>query len=817
MANRLAVVLVLLASALRANSQDIVLRSGLAIGPLSRGGRYALHRDPLEQQIVLGKWSAPKAGDSVGGVEGAAGKWRAIEADKEGWFSGLGLSGGYLYVPVTLESARIMILEAAGHGMVYVNGVPRAGDPYEYGYVHLPVALHAGMNDLLFLGGRGRIRARLVPPPASACIDTADPTLPDLIRGQRANTVGAVIVVNAAEKPATGLSIEAKGSGLRSTRTPVPTIPPLSTRKVAFRIEGAPVADAKDVKVSLRIGGAPPSPAEVSLRIREPGQTYKRTFVSEIDGSVQYFGVNPPRRPLPKGEKAALVLTLHGASVEAIGQADAYASKPWAYLVAPTNRRPYGFDWEDWGREDALGVLNLAQRELGTDPRRTYLTGHSMGGHGTWQVGVLYPDRFAAIGPSAGWISFYSYGGGQRRDNPSPVDEILQRASSASDTLTLAKNYGSEGVYILHGGADDNVPVTEARHMNQVLAGFHHDFTYFEQPGAGHWWSNTDEPGAACVDWPPMFDMFLRHELPDPLTVRQVDFSTPNPAVSAACRWLTIAQQTKPLATSTVSIHVDPNQRRFVGTTGNVATLSLNLGMLEPGKPFSVELDKQKLADIPWPAGGAAWLVSREGKWSVGAAPGPDQKNPNRGGPFKLAFDHRMVFVYGTAGTRDENARCFAKARFDAESFWYRGNGSVDIIADRDFEPAKYRDRSVILYGNADTNAAWPKLLASSPVQVRRGSVEVGGKRFAGDDLACLFLRPRSDSTIASVGVISGSGLAGMRLAERFPIFLSGAGFPDCLVAGPEALTSGSAGVLAAGFFGNDWRVESGDFVWAAP
>ena len=54
---------------------------------------------------------------------------------------------------------------------------------------------------------------------------------------------------------------------------------------------------------------------------------------------------------------------------------------------------------------DALEVLNLAQADLRTDRRRTYLTGHSMGGHGTWIVGVTFPDRFAAIAPSAGWIS----------------------------------------------------------------------------------------------------------------------------------------------------------------------------------------------------------------------------------------------------------------------------------------------------------------------------------------------------------------------------------------------------------------------------
>ena len=57
----------------------------------------------------------------------------------------------------------------------------------------------------------------------------------------------------------------------------------------------------------------------------------------------------------------------------------------------------------------------------------------------------------------------------------------------------------TRGVYVLHGDADDNVPVSQARQMREVLGTFHPDFSYHEQPGAGHWW------GSACVDWPPLF------------------------------------------------------------------------------------------------------------------------------------------------------------------------------------------------------------------------------------------------------------------------------------------------------------------------
>jgi hypothetical protein len=53
-----------------------------------------------------------------------------------------------------------------------------------------------------------------------------------------------------------------------------------------------------------------------------------------------------------------------------------------------------------------------------------------------------------------------------------------------------------------------------------------------------------------------------------------------------------------------------------------------------------------------------------------------------------------------------------------------------------------------------------------------------------------------------------------MRLTERLPIFVSGMGYPDCLVLGAEMLTRGMNGVRAAGYFGTDWGVDSGDFAW---
>jgi hypothetical protein len=226
-------------------------------------------------------------------------------------------------------------------------------------------------------------------------------------------------------------------------------------------------------------------------------------------------------------------------------------------------------------------------------------------------------------------------------------------------------------------------------------------------------------------------------------------------------------------------------------------------------------MDGDKIAEIPWHEKVTnLWLVRENSKWTAGARGEPGLKNPLRNGPFKEAFRNRVVFVYGTKGTKEENAWAFAKARYDAETFWYRGNGSIDVVADIDFDAKNEPDRNVIIYGNADTHAAWKALLGDSPVQVKRGEVQVGDKKETGDDLAALFVRPRSGSDKASIGVVSGIGLPGMRLTERMPYFVSGVAYPDCMILGTDALTKGVEGVRMAGFFGNDWSVTSGEFVW---
>ena len=808
-------------------ADEIMLTKGLII-QLPRLSGAALPIDPIDEAIVKGIWKPPRQGDIIK-VGDTTAVWEEISADTSGWISDRSMRGGYTYFSVFSDEEKIMLLDENGNDMVYVNGEPRTGNRYGYkdiwdswepnfNYTLLPVKLSKGNNEFLFYNTRtGRLKAKLINIDSRALINIKDTTLPDFLVGEAIDTWGAVVVINACQQPMSACKIAVTIPENGTVYTDVPIIQPLTVRKIGFRLQGKPRTTIGEIQVELKLLGAENELLDSStllLRAKQVNETHKRTFISQIDGSVQYYAINPAQDS-DNGKSKALVLSVHGAGVEAINQASSYHSKTWAHIVSPTNRRPYGFNWEDWGRTDAIEVLDISQRTLDIDPSRIYLTGHSMGGHGTWHLGGMFPDRFAAIGPSAGWLSFWSYRVRERIEERTPLQKMIMRPTSPSNTFGLAENYKQLGIYIIHGSDDDNVLADQSRQMVSHLEKFHKDFIYHEEPGQGHWWDISDEPGSDCVDWAPLFDFFARHARPGNERIRQIDFITPSPGISSQNYWLAVEAQTEQLKMSKVSIRFDPGMKRFVGTTENAARLSFDTSILDGDSSVTFDIDSQKLENIPIPKDcDRIWIEKKTDRWEVITNPLPSVKGPHRYGTFKDAFNNRVVFVYGTKGSKAENDWAFTKAKFDAEYFWYQGNGSIDIVSDKEFDPTHEPDRNVVLYGNAKTNSAWRALLGDSPIQVQSGKIAVGKKQVKGKDLACLFIRPRPGSDIASVGAVSGTGLVGMKLNDRRPFLSPGYSYGDFIIFTPDMLTDQESGIKATGFFGLDWSLQGGEIVW---
>ncbi len=734
------------------NEAELPLTRGLSISGISSWGRRTINTDAIVQAMVNGDFAtpghAPTLADKIGDKA-----WEEIVAGEDGSFAAEG-PGKYVAITVTSETDRAMLLEASGHAMVYVNGQPRPGDPYSHGYVKVPVEVKKGENVLLFAhAGRGGMKAKLLRPPADLGIITADITKGDIVTCELAPSgVDPHLFAGIPVYNATTESVRATlwaGLGDKWHTDVVVDLPPMCVAKIPVKFDlgfrtyqETSATPPITFELNLTAGSKFSEDYQLQFKPRAYNEVHSRTYVSDIDGSVQYLSIvsesiqnNPERIP-------ALVLSLHGASVEAINQANSYSPKPDMVIACPTNRRPFGFDWEDWGRIDAIEALEFAQRTLFTDPNRVYLTGHSMGGHGTWQLGVLYPEKFAAIAPSAGWLSFDSYLGARGQQTDQPLEghaKTIRDARASSDTLNFFNNLKGRGVYILHGDADDNVPVSEARAANEKLLAMGlaegSDFGYHEQPGAGHWWDapdpldadGKDQPGAACVDWPPIFDMFRSHDL--------------------------ASQQ---------------EQR---------------------------EKSLDKLID--------------------GAAKPANPLDP-RGfpkGSFKRAFDRRFLLVYATAGTPEENAWAFNKARYDAEQWWYRGNGYAQVVSDVGMNDvvsqSGFPTRNVILYGTPTSNSAW-KDLVPSDVRVSTDGIafmtKAGGQLFEVTDqengqmgmLLAFDVLNHDQTDYRTIAVVTGTSVQGCRTLDRLPIFLAGTGIPSQLILRSDVWTKGNESIVHA-------------------
>ncbi len=784
-----------------------VFEEGLVLEQAARSGVLFGSQDMVAWHLANNSFTTPVEGEELANYTGtdAPLKWSAISADTAQVFRGSNLRRGYLYTSFDAPVEEVVLLGATGHTRVYINGMVQEGDHYDFGYTLIPFRLKKGMNQFVYTPGRfGRVAAKLVVPAKEVMLINRDLTLPDVINGESEEKWGAVRLLNATDKDLEGLKIQCiLETGERATFA-TDAVMPMAVRKVKFRIPGAKDASKTgSLKATLILSdgrGRELDRTEIELQQRSVTDHHERTFISQIDGSVQYYSVAPSTEV---ADGQALVLSVHGASVEARNQARAYKKKDWAHIVAPTNRRPFGFNWEEWGRIDAMEVLAEAKAVFKTEDSLTYLTGHSMGGHGTWYLGVAYPDQFAAIAPCASYPDIIGY----RRGATDSILEAdrhynqIKRAANAGRTLSLKRNYLQSGVYILHGDADNVVSVDQARLMRSTLGEFHNNFSYYEYPGGSHWY------GDHSVDWFAIFDYFKWHAIPAAKNVQHLEFHTASPAVSAQNYWVRVEQQPKSWDFSNVVFDVQGDS--IIGSVENVSVLTLNLSKLNlDNDPIvmvnGTSIQGRKGIDLTIENAGDGWK-------SVENVDVADKYSLRHGG-FKTAFDNHVVFVYATGGSKEENAWYLNKARFDAETFLYRGNASIDVVSDKAFNAKDYKDRNVIIYGNASNNMAWKKVLRAALLHVADGEIRFGGEVLKGDDLGVYFVYPRFDSATASVGVVAGTGLKGMKATYANNYFSGITGFPDVMVFSADFLKTGLEDIKISGFFGSDWSIEKGAF-----
>ena len=97
--------------------------------------------------------------------------------------------------------------------------------------------------------------------------------------------------------------------------------------------------------------------------------------------------------------------------------------------------------------QDVLMVADMVAKEYNVDPKRVYLMGNSMGGGGTWYLGQKYPERWAALAPSAGPVSPDDYPYARLKDTPTlVVHGVLDAVTSFEASKTMYEKAKAAGV-----------------------------------------------------------------------------------------------------------------------------------------------------------------------------------------------------------------------------------------------------------------------------------------------------------------------------------------------------------------------------------
>lgn len=221
-------------------------------------------------------------------------------------------------------------------------------------------------------------------------------------------------------------------------------------------------------------------------RVRQDDEMFQRRSIKVGSTEYQYRVFAP--KGWSKKKKWPVILFLHGAGERGddnnaqtrVGIGPAILRQPESFpFVVVLPQCPKGRWWTEPEMQAlALKALEQTATEFRGDGTRTYLTGLSMGGYGSWVMAANNRKKFAALAVICGGV------------RPPPrlsLPEAARPAENEADPYgEVATKVGRTPVWIFHGGADPVVPVTESRKMVEALKAKGGNVRYNEYEGVGH-------------------------------------------------------------------------------------------------------------------------------------------------------------------------------------------------------------------------------------------------------------------------------------------------------------------------------------------
>jgi len=481
----------------------------------------------------------------------------------------------------------------------------------------------------------------------------------------------------------------------------------------------------------------------------QAGYDVVRAYRSRVDGSVQPYAVSAPAEyGKDATRKWRLDVVLHGrdagiTEVKFLQQHNGDHATPKDQNFVRIDIFGRGNNAYRWaGETDVLEAVNnflaveAANGRL-IDMNRIVLRGFSMGGAGTWHLGLHFPSQWAVIGPGAGFTATHGY----IKDLPK-LPNYQDACLHIYDAVDYAENAANVPVVAYSG--DQDPQKAAADNIEKKLQALKIPMTHLVAPGLAHnfppeWQKKAEE----------QYAKYLVKGLPEyPSKVRFVTYTLKYPV----CAWVKVLGLDKHYERAVVE--AETTDAGFTAKTANVRLLALTLADPVTTVPVTVAIDGQELkarASSNQAGQATVYLEKKNGTWHAVlpqkiATDRQRQlvKMTNLQGPIDDAFMESFLCVRGTGKPWHAATQKYADAnlqRFKQEwSLYLRGN--LPVKDDVDVTDEDIAGKNLILFGDPASNALIAQVLDRLPLQWTKESIGFAGKTASALDHVPVLIYP---------------------------------------------------------------------------
>lgn len=553
-----------------------------------------------------------------------------------------------------------------------------------------------------------------------------------------------------------------------------------------------------------------------------------RGFVSRIDGSTQPCSLHVPAK-LNWKKPVRLDVVLDG-SRNARGLAcvtflqrfsgfimpgamptPAIPDEPDYIQMTPMARIENAYRFA--GETDVFEAIELVCRHFPVDRSRIVLRGMSMGGTGTWHLGLKHPDRFVAIAPYCGYVDTHRF-------SYAPFDHFPRIGSLSAhqeatlhtlDSADYAANVGVVPTIAAIGARD---PFVEAHTiMNEAVRREGNQLINLVSPFTQH----SIDPVTHKLQLKLVNEHVVRGLDRFPREIRFVTWTLRY----GKCHWLQLLGLDRHFERAEIKARATQRGAVEVEAPLNIRAFAIDMGIFGRREPrvtvAGQEVSIARVAALR--KAGRIVLERRAGRWTqveerAYSAASKSRKRPGVQGPIDDAFFSAFLCVRGTGKAWNKGVGAWADAcleRFADE--WARyWRAELPIRNDADVTADDVRSRNLILFGDPGSNSLLAKVLPRLPLRWTRQRLTMGHKTYDASTHAPLLIHPNPlpGGDDRCVVVNSGHTFRGKDSATINYLLFPRLGDWAVMSLGPDAPLDATGKIretpVRAGFFDEGWQ-----------